>query len=118
MHTPAITIFRMLLLCLLVMGGACAQNIYSQPLGDGIALPPDVVQYMDNRDICDHLRGEIPDTTDKRHETETIKNINKYCLNADSKLAALKKKYAGKKAVQEALSGYEERIESTLIYDK
>ncbi len=42
-------------------------------------LPPDVRNYVDKREGCDHMRGEIPDPSDKQRMREVNREIRKLC---------------------------------------
>lgn len=84
-------------------------------LGSAIAaearLPPDVVKYVEQREGCEHFRGEMPDPPDKRRMREVEREIRKLCTGTDKKLAQLKRKYAKNQAVLKRLNEYEENIE-------
>ena len=72
-------------------------------------LPPDVVNFMERRDLCDHFRGEDPYNEERRKFLE--ENLKKYCTGTDKELASLKAKHNNNEAVLKALANYEERIE-------
>ncbi|MFN3789548.1 hypothetical protein [Massilia sp.] len=74
-------------------------------------LPPDVAKYVEQRDGCEHFRGEIPDPPDKRRMREVEREIRKLCTGTDKKLAQLKRKYAKNQTVMKRLEEYEENIE-------
>ncbi len=84
-------------------------------LGSAIAaeakLPSDVVRYVEQREGCDHFRGEIPDPPDKQRMREIEREIRKLCTGTDKKLAQLKRKYAKNQAVMKRLNEFEEKIE-------
>lgn len=90
---------------------SCAQTPPKQLNQKSATLPSDVVKYIDKRDLCDHFRGEIPDTPDKIRMEQVNKAIDQYCIGTDAKLASLKAKYKGNKTVQNALSEYDSHIE-------
>ena len=71
-------------------------------------LPPDVANFMERRDLCDHFRGEDPYNEERRKFLE--ENLKKYCTGTDKELASLKAKH-NNAAVLKALANYEERIE-------
>ncbi len=71
--------------------------------------PADVAAFIEQRDLCDHFRGEEPYNEERRKFLE--RNIVELCTGTDSKLANLKEKYRGKAAVIKRLSEYEEDIE-------
>jgi len=74
------------------------------------ALPADVSAFIENRDLCDHFRGEAPYDEERRQFIEN--SITELCTGTDAWLAALKLKYFGNALVQSALAGYEVDIEA------
>jgi hypothetical protein len=76
-------------------------------------LPADVKAFIDEREGCDHMRGEIPDPSDKGRMKEVNDEINKLCKGTDLRLAGLKRKYAANKAVMWHLNQYEAQIEAS-----
>jgi hypothetical protein len=42
-------------------------------------LPPGVRNYVDKREGCDHMRGKIPDPSDKQRMREATREIRKLC---------------------------------------
>ncbi len=84
-------------------------------IGSAIAaeerLPRDVLKYVEQREGCDHFRGEIPDPPDKQRMKEVEREIRKLCTGTDKKLDRLKRKYAANKAVLKRLNEFEEKIE-------
>lgn len=84
-------------------------------LGSAIAteakLPPDVAKYVEQREGCDHFRGEIPDPPDKQRTRKIEREIRKLCTGTDKKLAQLKRKYARNQSVMKRLSEFEKKIE-------
>jgi hypothetical protein len=77
---------------------------------DPTPFPTEVTRFMVDRDGCDHFRGEEPYDAERRAYLE--KSIRDLCTGTDSKLADLRKRYAGNHDVTAALSGYEDRIEA------
>ncbi len=75
-------------------------------------LPSDVVKFIDQREGCDHFRGEVPDPPDKQRMREIEREIRKLCTGTDKKLVQLKRKYARNQAVLHRLSEFEDYIES------
>ena len=75
-------------------------------------LPADVASYIEQREGCDHFRGEIPDPPDEQRMTEIEREIRKLCTGTDKKLATLKRKYAKNQTVLKRLNEFEEDIES------
>lgn len=84
-------------------------------LGSAIAaevrLPADVAKYVEQREGCDHFRGEIPDPPDEQRMKEVEREIRKLCTGTDRKLQQLKRKYAKNQAVLKRLNEFEEQIE-------
>ncbi|WP_296284174.1 hypothetical protein [Pseudomonas sp.] len=71
-------------------------------------LPEDVKQFVERRDICDHLRGEIGDGNNKN----AVDSINKYCSGTDKELSRLRDRYSKESRIISELKGYEEEIEA------
>ena len=67
--------------------------------------PKDVSAFIEERDLCDHFRGEP--RYDKERTEFLLKNINKLCTGTDAKLLKLKTKYKNNKSVINALASYE-----------
>ena len=84
-------------------------------LGSAIAaeakFPSDVFKYVEQREGCDHFRGEIPDPPDKQRMREIKREIRKLCTGTDKKLARLKRKYARNPSIMKRLNEFEEKIE-------
>ena len=64
------------------------------PMWAGEPFPRDVQNFMDRREGCDHMRGEIPAPGDKQRMRDVNREIQKLCKGTDKVLAQLKKKYA------------------------
>jgi hypothetical protein len=79
------------------------------PLAGGLALPANVVAFRQQRDTCDHFRGE--EASDPKRAAFLNAEMAKYCSGTDQALADLRKRYAGETTVIEALKQYEDRIE-------
>ena len=77
------------------------------------ALPGDVQRFVDRREGCDHMRGEIPDPGEKQRMKEVNREIRKLCTGTDKELARLKQKYTANSTVMQALSEFEPDIEAT-----
>jgi hypothetical protein len=84
-------------------------------LGSAIAaearLPADVAKFIEQREGCDHFRGEMPDPSEKQRMKEVERELRKLCTGTDKKLAQLKRKYAGNPVVMKRLDEFEEKIE-------
>jgi len=78
-------------------------------------LPAEVKSFVDQRDGCDHFRGEPWDGGDdpdvKERREFIFQNIKELCTGADRRLRELRKKYRNDKVITELLKGYEDRIE-------
>lgn len=75
-------------------------------------LPPDVQRFIDQREGCDHMRGEVPDPSDKKAMKDVARQIRTLCKGTDKILARLKKKYADSPAVTRQLNEFEPDIEA------
>jgi len=47
------------------------------------SLPRDVQKYISRREGCDHMRGEIPDPSEKQRMKEVNREIEKLCKGID-----------------------------------
>ena len=74
-------------------------------------LPTDVADYVEQRESCDHFRGEIPDPPDEQRMREIEREIRKLCTGTDQKLVRLKRKYTKNQMVQKRLNEFEAPIE-------
>jgi hypothetical protein len=74
------------------------------------ALPAEVTAFVEQRDGCDHFRGEEPYDAERaaylRQRTEEL------CQGTDAALARLRQKYGDAPQVVEQLSHYEDNIEA------
>ena len=67
-------------------------------------LPKHVSTYIDRRETCYHMTGEIPEPSEKQRLREVIREINKQCKGLDKKKLQLEKKYASNPIVAARLS--------------
>jgi hypothetical protein len=75
-----------------------------------VDLPADVAAFVEERQQCDHFRGE--DAYDEARAKEINAALDRYCTGTDARLAKLKAKYSkGPAAVATALGEFENRIE-------
>lgn len=78
--------------------------------------PAEVRAFIDERDGCDHFRGEpVPEPQDDPQgvrRTQIEDALSRLCTGTDARLAALRTKYRNDAAVLAALSGYEDTIEA------
>lgn len=90
--------------------------MFTSSLALGADMPDDVQEFIHNRAICDHFRGESmegssPEQVERRKEITD--KLATYCTGTDAQLAALKSKYQGNTTVNGALAHYEPEIEDT-----
>ena len=92
-------------------------------------LPEDVLSFVENRDGCDHFRGEPTDFDEAYIKQDVIKgrqeqkeradfvnqNITELCTGTDAQLRALKARYAANPSLLKLLNSYEPKIERTKI---
>jgi hypothetical protein len=76
------------------------------------ALPSDVRNFIDDREGCDHMRGEMPDPGDKQRAKELKREMDELCRGTDRKLTQLKKKYAANVLVLKRLDEFDPKIEA------
>ncbi len=74
------------------------------------SYPKDVAQFIEQRDGCDHFRGE--EAYDAERGKFLAEQLQQLCTGTDKKLARLKSKYRANRQVMAKLGEYEERIES------
>lgn len=75
-------------------------------------LPRDVRRFVERREGCDHMRGEIPAPREKRHLPELLRETQRLCMGTDVQLAQLKKKYQENSSVMQLLGEFEPDIEA------
>jgi len=68
-------------------------------------LPRDVQRYVDRREGCDHMRGEI----DRLNAVS--RELRRLCAGMDKELVQLKKKYAGNSTIMQILNQFEAAVE-------
>lgn len=84
------------------------------PVGPLLAeepLPSDVQRFVDRREGCDHMRGEVPEHGAKQRMREVRRDIEQLCKGTDKELAQLKKKHAMNLSVMRRLDEFEPGIE-------
>ena len=81
-------------------------------------LPTEVAKYVEQREGCDHFRGEVPDPPDAQRMREIEREIRKLCTGTDKKLSQLKRKYAKDHAIMTRLGEFEENIEISASADR
>jgi hypothetical protein len=75
----------------------------------GSDLPSEVVAFREQRDNCDHFRGE--EAPDAKRAAFLAAEMTRTCAGTDRVLADLRKRYAGDARVIDALKDYEDKIE-------
>lgn len=93
-----------LTLLVLVLANSCARS--DTP---GAALPEEVKQFQEARDLCDHFRGE--ECYDAERREFLLKQMRTYCTGSDEALWNLRRKYQGNETVLASLKKYEDKIE-------
>ena len=102
-----VKIYRNILLLLLVSCSLSAQE-------KDVPLPPEVSEFIHERDLCDHFRGEPyeGDSPEQIRRREFIfESMEIYCAGTDRRLAALKRRYKDDVESIARLNKYEEKIE-------
>jgi hypothetical protein len=74
------------------------------------ALPAEVSEYIEERKLCDHFRGEPYEGFPERR-IFIIDSLDIYCAGTDRRLKALKRRYRDDERVVSALSSYELCVE-------
>ena len=100
-------IYRNVLLLLLFVCSVSAQE-------KDVSLPPEVKEFIHERDLCDHFRGEPfeGDSPEQIRRREFIfESMEIYCAGTDRRLAALKRRYRDDAESMDLLNRYEETIE-------
>lgn len=75
-------------------------------------LPFDVRKFIDRREGCDHIRGEVTDLSAMQRSKDLSREIGTLCKGTDKELAHLKKKYASNAWVMQRLNEFEDSIEA------
>jgi hypothetical protein len=70
-------------------------------------LPRDVQRFVDRRERCNHMRGEIPDPSEKLRMNEVSRELRKLCGSTDKELVQLKKKYAANSTIMQILNQFD-----------
>lgn len=77
--------------------------------------PHEVRAFIDQRDSCDHFRGEPWPEGDSTHERERRRELKSAmktaCTGTDARLLALRAKYRDDASIAAALAAYENDIE-------
>lgn len=80
--------------------------------------PADVRAFLDDRDLCDHFRGEPwPESdseTDRARRRQLIHGMKTTCAGTDHRLTELRIRYREVAAIQQLLSQFEGDIEAVI----
>ena len=94
-------------LCCLLLASSIA-------VAENKAVPNEVRNFVAERNICDHFRGE-PYEGNSQEQVErrafVIDSLDIYCAGTDKRLAALKRRYKNNEAAMKLLNKYEEQVE-------
>lgn len=74
--------------------------------------PQDLVVFMEQREQCDHLRGEISGDSEIDQDLSLDTQLDQYCKGIDDELTQLKNKYKNDSSIMNKLNSYESNIES------
>jgi hypothetical protein len=96
---------KQFLICLAIL-------IAGLPVHSKETVPRDVQRFVDKREGCDHMRGEIPDPADKKRMKEVNRELRRLCTGTDKELARLKRKHATNAAIMHILDEFESGIEA------
>lgn len=67
--------------------------------------------FFERCEICDHLRGEVPEPGDRAAMDEFKGQIITYCKGTDAQLKQMKRRFAGNPKAMEKLNDLEPGIE-------
>lgn len=93
----------MRLVCLCVLLVATRASVAAE------SLPKDVSSFIEQREACDHWRGEYG--YDEERQADIDAAVCETCVGTDERLAKLKQKYKGKKEILAKLAEFEPDIE-------
>lgn len=78
------------------------------------ALPAEVRAFIEDRDLCEHFRGEPwpegDSAADRARRRELMDGVRTSCAGSEARLAALRSRYATDAVVMAALAGYAEQL--------
>jgi hypothetical protein len=80
----------------------------ARPVGDGKDLPPDVIDYIERRQACEHFLGEDPYDEERRRFLKLRIRRTRSGMNEQGDAA--RELHRDDPAVQNALEPYQERI--------
>lgn len=73
--------------------------------------PKEITTFIENREQCDHLRGEISGEASIDEARDLNANLEKYCRGTDKQLRSLKIKYKSNPEVLKKLNEFDPDIE-------
>lgn len=74
--------------------------------------PQDISKFIEKRDQCDYLRGEISGELEVDSDQDLNMRLDKSCKGTDEALALLKNKYKNNREITDKLNSYDSTIES------
>lgn len=89
--------------------GLCVLLIPSASTVAAESLPKDVSSFIEQREACDHWRGEYG--YDEERQAEIDVTVCETCVGTDERLAKLKRKYKAKQGILTRLNEFETDIE-------
>lgn len=79
-------------------------------------LPDEVVQFIEQRTLCDHFRDEPWPEGDSQEERERRAflslQMERYCKGTDDRLRSLRERYRNDQEVLQQLNGFEDSVEA------
>jgi hypothetical protein len=76
--------------------------------------PADVRAFIEDRDLCDHFRGEPWPTgdsePDRARRRELVEGVRTACAGTDARLAALKERYVNDGRISALLGRFEAKV--------
>lgn len=87
----------------------------ASPRGESLcSYPIDVRTFVEDRDLCDHFRGEPwpegDSDADRSRRLDLVEGARRACAGTDARLAELKTRYDNDPTVLLLLSGFDERV--------
>ncbi len=83
---------------------------YATQEGENLStLPPEVKNFVEKREGCDHWRGEYSENKERQKQIQ--KEVSRLCTGSDAQLKQLKTKYKNNSAVMKVLNPFEAKIE-------
>lgn len=93
---------------------ACTADGATGPRRDTCDLPRDVLASVEDRELCDHFRGEPwpegDSDADRTRRRQLVDGVRTNCAGTDRRLAELNSRYAGDARIAALLARYEADI--------